>query len=229
MIITLLLSVMDLAAQKPKSFIELSAGLNIPVGEFAETTFQRPESGFANNGFSFSLAYDNRLSYNFGLTGALYLSSNSVNQQAYRDEIDADTLDYPLTVTTRNWGTFGLLAGPFLYMPVSKYLSIDVRAMAGFYSAYSPEVIVSGQTTAGENFTLQLLKYNGIGFAMDAGTTLRLRFGGHGYLLIKGDYIYSTANFNDVKWLNRDGMVTTRTFTQNIQTINLMAGVGYAL
>ncbi len=216
-------------AQKPKSFVELSAGVSVPSGDFAATDFSKPESGFANNGFGFNLTYENRLTYNFGISGARILNSHSVNQQAYRDEISADTLSLPLTISTRNWGTFGLLAGPFLYLPVSKYFSVDFRALGGFYSAYSPEVIISGKTEAGENFSLSLLKYNGVGFAFDLATTLRLKFGTSSYLLIKGDYLYSAAKFKDIEWLNRDGEVITRSFDQNLQTINITAGVGYAL
>ncbi len=157
------------------------------------------------------------------------LSSHSVNQQAYRDEIRSDTLTGPITISTKNWGTFGLLTGPFLYLPVSRQFSVDFRALGGFYSAYSPEVVITGTTDQGENFALSLLKYNGMGFVFDLGTTLRFHFGSSAYLLIKGDYIYSTAKFKNIKWLDRDGEIITRSFDQDLQTINIMTGVGYAL
>lgn len=216
-------------AQRPKSFVELGAGLSIPLGDYAKTDFNDPESGFANSGFNFNLAYLNRLTYNFGVTGALYLNSNSVNQQAYRDEITSDTLEAPLTVSTRNWGGFGILAGPMLYFPLNAYFSLDFRALVGFYSVYSPEVIIEGQTEAGENFMFRLFKYNGTGFAWGAGTTVRMKFGSSGYFLVKGDYQAYSPQFSDIEWLDQNGEIRTTSFTQNLETVILSLGIGYAL
>ena len=216
-------------SQKPKAFIGISAGLSSPRSDFASKDFDSSGAGFALNGLNLNLMYAHRLFYNFGITGCLLFNSHSFDSEAFRSEIAADTIDYTLTVVPKNWSGGGVLAGPFLYFPLGDYFNIDLRTLIGFYTVYSPEIVVTGQKPNGENFQLSLLKYNGIGFAYDIGTTMRVKFGNASYLMFNADYFSSKPTFKDVNWIDNNGEIESGTFKRDISMINLTVGLGYAL
>jgi len=216
-------------SQKPRAFIGISAGLSSPQGEFASKDFDSTGAGFALNGLNLNLMYAHRFLYNFGITGCLLFNSHSFDSEAFRQEIAADTINYPLTVVPKNWSGGGVLAGPFLFFPLGEYFNLDIRTLIGFYTVYSPEIVVSGQQPNGENFRLSLLKYNGIGFAYDIGTTVRIKFGSASYLMFNADYFSSKPTFNDVRWLDNNGEIESSSFKRDISMINLTVGLGYAL
>ena len=216
-------------SQRPKAYFGISAGLSSPQGDFASTDFDSIGAGFALNGFNLNLMYANRITYNFGITGSMLFNANSFDGEAFKKEVAADTLDIPLTVVPKNWGGFGMLGGPFIYFPLGTHFNIDIRTLIGFYTVYSPEVVVTGQKPNGENFQLRLLKYNGIGFCYDFGTTLRMKFGNASYLMLNADYFSSRPSFKDVKWLDNNGEIEYLTVKRDISLINLTVGIGYAL
>ena len=216
-------------SQKPKACFGISAGLAMPLDEFASTNFDSTGAGFALNGFNVNLMYAHRFSYNVGITGSLIFHSNPFDGESFIQELSSDTFDIPLTVVPKNWGGFGMLGGPFLYFPIGSYFNINVRTLIGFYTVYSPEIVVNGQQPNGENFQLRLLKYNGIGFCYNLGTSVKLKFGNSSYLMFNADYVSSHPTFNDVEWLDNNGEIESRSFTREISMINLTVGVGYAL
>jgi hypothetical protein len=216
-------------AQRPKAYFGISAGLSKPQGAFASTDFENGEAGFALNGFNLNLMYAHRLTYNCGITGSLLFNAHSFDGESLKSEIAADSLDFPLIAAAKSWGGVGILGGPFLYFPLGKFFNIDIRALIGLYSVYSPEADVTGQRQNGENFRLRLIKYNGIGFSYDLGTTLRFKFGSTSYLMFNADYFSSKPSFNDVKWLDNNGEISTRSFKKEFSMLNLTIGLGYAL
>jgi len=228
-VILLTIGMSGIYAQIPRAYISLSAGLSMPHDDFAATDFDNPESGFANNGLNINLSYAHRLTYNIGVCGTLSINSNSLNTDALKEGIIGDTINIAPTIETKNWGAGGLLAGPFLYLPIGNFLSVDLRALIGFYTAYSPEIIIIGKQANGENFRLRLLKYNGVGFAYDLGSTLRFKFGRTSYLVLNADWLSSTSNFKDIPWLDTEGQIINTSFKQNFSMLNVTVGIGYAL
>jgi hypothetical protein len=216
-------------SQKPKAFFGISAGLSSPQGDFASKEFDSTGAGFAVNGFNLNLMYAHRLTYNLGITGSLLFNAHAFDGESFKNQVSLDTLDFPLTAVPKNWGGFGIMGGPFLYFPLGEYFNIDIRTLIGLYSVYSPEVVVTGKQQNGENFQLRLLKYNGIGFSYNLGTTVRFKFGNASYLMLNADYFSSKPSFKDVNWLDNNGEIEYRTFKRDISLINLTVGLGYAL
>ncbi len=225
-ILFLCLLSIEISAQKPQSFLGLSGGVAIPQNDFASDDTDSKESGFAKTGFGFKVTYDYRMSYNFGIAGVLIINSNPWNDEALFDGIIKDSiLSNQLSISKSNWSTFGMLAGPFLYLPVNDAISIDMRMLIGFYNAFAPEIIVSGTLANGENFSLRLLKYNGIGFVWDLGTTLRVKITDKKYFIVGADYLSSTIHFKDIDRADDNGQIITESFSQQFTTISVMAGL----
>lgn len=216
--------------QKPRAFLGISAGVSIPSGDFSSGDYENNGAGYAKTGFSLKTSYDHRISYNFGISGLLLVHSNPWDEDELIDGIEADSLDIidKLSVATSNWSSFGILVGPSLYIPINEHLNFDIKATIGMYNAYAPEIVISGTRSNGENFTLRLLKYNGIGFAWNIGATVRYKITKSRYIIIGGDYLSSTINFKDIDRFNENGIITTESFDQSFKTLNISAGIGLA-
>ena len=216
-------------SQKPQAFLGISAGASVPLGDFSSGNYQKTGDGFAKTGFSFKTAYDHRITYNFGISGLLLVHSNPWDDDSLLEGINTDSLEIidQLSVATSNWSSFGILIGPFLYVPINESFNFDIKATFGLYNAYAPEIVVSGTRQNGENFSLRFLKYNGIGFAWNIGSTFRYKISRSRYIILGGDYLSSTISFENIERFNEDGVISKESFKQNFTTINITAGVGF--
>jgi hypothetical protein len=216
--------------QKPQAFLGVSAGASIPYGDFSSGDFENNGAGYAKTGFSLSTSYDHRITYNFGVSGLLIVHSNPWDEDDLIDGIEADSLDFAdkLSVATSNWSSFGILVGPFLYVPLGEDFNFDIKATIGMYNIFAPEIVISGTQSNGENFSLRFLKYSGIGFAWNLGTTIRYKITNNRYIVLSGNYLSSTITFNDIERFNENGIITKESFDQNFTTLNITAGVGFA-
>ncbi len=212
----------------------INFGVNIPMGEYGNTDFSDPASGFAKAGGNLNL----QLGYKFNdyvgvgaLAGGLV---NRLDQQKISNEvIDKNNFDpnkTAIVVETKQWGLGGLLVGALVSIPLGRKAAIDGRALAGIFYIYSPEIRVDiTDKTVNPNEKHYILQEKGKApaFTYDLGASFRYNLRGSKYISLNCDYIASHPEFKDVKTYFDNNITNTNTFNQNIQSFNITFGIGY--
>jgi len=224
-------------AQKDELLLGLSIGVNLPLGDFANTEYtidglQEPDTKgqFAKTGLAFDFSASYRLGYYVGFAGRLMGGTNKTDNSKYTDAIDEVLEGEGLqsTVSSKGWGNAGLLVGAYFVIPIND-LYIDARIMGGYLNLFSPEIryyIYEKEVDESELFVRE--KYSAGGFAYDFGLGLKYKFGGNKFLLLNGDYVAAKIVKDNIKTLNP--------FTQeeeyvnmdiNYQNMTFTIGLGY--
>jgi len=210
LLLTLLASVV-VKAQKNELLVGLSAGISLPIGEFAssEYTINKDHNfentgQFAELGTAFDVSANYRLGYYLGFAGRVMGGTNKVNTSEYSKALNSviNENGYEVTTASKGWGNFGLFAGGYFVVPIYD-LYIDMRIMGGFINLFSPEIryyFTDLETQDEELFVKE--KYNAATFAYNFGIGLKYKFSSNKFILFNSDFIGANIRKNDIKTLN---------------------------
>lgn len=234
-IILLFVSQYMQAQEKVKSFISLSGGVTVPIGNFAKTnvgTFGNwnNTSGFAKTSFSVGLdgAYYflKRLgiggAINYSDHGTLNASDVSKLAQGYQQAFDVDR---DSAATSGRYKALTVMVGPYLSFPCKKF-TVDVRALAGVIKSLSTPQINSTLTDASINYAFSQLSSTASAFALQGGAGVRYALNDTWGLSVKADYFYSSGvKITNENRHNNAGRLVTK---QPMSWVTLSAGVVYS-
>ncbi len=214
-----------------RQYVGLSIGPSIPLSDFSKSLLNDSTSGFAKTGLALSFNYAYRLSHNFGIQLLINYSSNAINNSKYKNQLETAHPNYGVSIeSTKNWSSGGIFLGPYLRFPITRALSLDVRALGGYFGSYSPNVTIrttnlNDLNDKGEYYIVSSRASN-FGYLLGGGFKYRL---GSYYILLNGDYINSTLKFKDASGWDWDGEPYSTTFNQKINYFTVTGGVGYIL
>ncbi len=229
-LLLLLLASAAVSGQSSKSHIGISVGPSFPLGDFARTDIGDSTSGWARTGFDIQISYTYRILHNFGIAAMGVYSGNKLNTAKYKEELEALHTDYGVSIETlRNWSSGGMLAGPYLRLPLSETIDWNIRALFGFYGGYSPEFVIrTTQRDTGEKADYKRQSAKDFSYGYSLGTGFEFKYPSF-YLLVYADYLASPVSFDNVVGWDWQGDPYTTSFKQQISYVTLTFGVGFIL
>lgn len=230
-IILLFLSQLSFGQGVNRQLIGLSIGPSFPLDDFSKAVLDDSTSSFAKTGIALSFNYAYRFTHNFGLQFIINYSSNGLDNIKYKNELEAAHPEYGVSVeSTRNWSSGGLFLGPYLRFPLTEKLSWDVRALAGYFGSYSPNVTIrtTKKNDLNDKAEYYIVSSRASSFGYVLGTGLKYRVGSY-YVLLFGDYVNSTLKFKDSSGWDWDGEPYSTSFNQKINYFTITGGVGYIM
>lgn len=212
-----------------KSYVGLSIGPSFPLNDFKKTDLSDSTSGWAKTGVMLEFTYAYRITHNFGVTGVISYSSNKFNTTSYKSALELQHPDTAFSIISEtNWGSGGIMIGPYLTFPFTSKLTWDVRGLFGLYGSYSPRVAINPTTEDGQNdlgtFTRQ--RANAYSYAFMVGTGFKYELANY-YILLFADYTTSQLTFNNGSGWDFDDQPFATTFKQDISYLSVTIGVGY--
>jgi len=224
-------------SQKNELLLGLSAGINMPLGDFASSEYVITEDQeinstgqFAVLGTAFDFSANYRLGYYLGFAGRLMGGTNKTDNTEYAIALNTilNESGYETTVASKGWGNIGLMAGGYFVIPIYD-LYIDMRLMGGFVNLFSPEIryYISDIETKEEALFVKE-KYNAAAFAYNIGLGLKYKFSSNKFILFNADYIAANIRKNDINTLNpitREDELVNLNVDYQVMTFTL--GLGY--
>lgn len=216
------------------TLLSVNLGVGLPMGEYGNTDFDDPASGFARTGGNLNLQFGYKFNDYIGVGGFAGGMVNRLDHSKISDEI-LGLFNYNpdktgVVVETQQWGMGGLMLGALLSLPLGKKFAIDGRAFAGVFYIYSPEIKVDiTDKTVNPNQKHYILREKGktAAFSYDLGASVRYNLPGRKYVSLNCDYIGAHPEFKDVDTYFDDNIIETNSFNQNIQSVNITLGIGY--
>ncbi|HWB62037.1 MAG TPA: hypothetical protein VG603_00900 [Chitinophagales bacterium] len=212
---------------KAKSFVEFSAGISAPFGNFAKSDYDNPKAGFAQLGphFNFGGAYFIPHT-NFGFGGFIAYSQYTLrNMQNMSDGyLDAFGVD-SATVKYTKYHKIDVLIGPYYSIP-TKYVTVDFRLLGGVTNALSPQIKVYLEDDPTDGFTQD--KALATALAAQVGFGLRFTPIPQFAIALRADYFYSRPVFdisNENRVVAAGRLISS--YTEPIQGINATLGLVY--
>ncbi|KQS24791.1 hypothetical protein [Dyadobacter sp. Leaf189] len=188
--------------QNTRSFLSVTAGYSLPVGELAREKLDDPFAGLTGSGYFGQANYDFRLSRGFGLRASGSMNLNTTISQPIVDkandyaEVLGETFLWDAKVS--KWKLNALMIGPAFYINMGR-AQIEVHGQVGKVWADSPSVNLVGLSqTGGEPITVDLRPASTSAFGLAGGASLRLPIVGNLFFQLSGDVIGAEAEINDV-------------------------------
>ena len=223
---------------RAKSFIELSGGIAIPMGNFASApttgsiqNAYNSTAGYAQSGAHFALNGAWYITPNIGIGGSFSTSSYRVNVNALANEVISSFDCDSATAEARNYNTISFLVGPYFALPLNN-LTIEARVLGGITNTTTPDMIMQAINLPGAD-PISISKFvqtsgtaNAFGF--DAGLGLRYKLLKNLSISIRGDYFYSKPNlsFDNIGHTDNVGRQVF-SYNQPISGISATVGIGY--
>lgn len=229
-----LLSPALLSGQEGEVYVSVSAGVSIPLLDYAESDFDNESSGFARTGAGLKVDFGYRLNDYLSLSGMFTGGVNRfdyVKLENWFTENFANTLpDTRWVVESKSWGMGGLLVGVTTQMPLYvNRLFIEVKAMGGFLYVYSPARYITGKETGEDDILITTEQYASPTWALDAGLGLRYMRNRTQYFILSADYLLGNPYYSGVETPNDIGLQVSDSFSQRISTLNISLGLGYII
>ena len=203
------------AGHQKTAFLTLTAGPSLPMGDFRSADLYNENAGFAKTGFNIDLQGGYYFTKNVALSGSVFFSQYSLDQQKLREQFAQEFPGSQFTLSLDHWQYYGIVVGPMVTWDASPKTFFDFDLMTGIANANSPktEVTLEGtQATQSEDWaTVAPIRF---------GTTARFQIGEKGYLAAGIHYIYMKPEFETTI------AEVTSTFRQKIESVNVTFGVG---
>jgi opacity protein-like surface antigen len=194
------------AQKKPsKLFAELSLGPSIPLGQFAEKTYNGPaeedQPGMASTGLSANVTAGYYLKENFGILLTAGYTSNKQKEEGYRENIEkAQTAPSTVDVNTGNWKMYKVMAGGFFVTPlVEDKLNLVTKLSAGICKTAIPShewaIAGTGTVLGGAAFSMGRVGKEKLptAFCYQVGLGLQYKLNQHIHVLFDVNSFNATA------------------------------------
>ncbi len=198
-----MLAGMSLFAQEKKKTTEnkghfgFSAGLALPMSDFASTSMQH--GGFAKTGFNFTLNGGYLIANRLGIGGNLFYSTYTVNTLPFNNS----------SLKADHWQYYGIAVGPYIRAVSSPKVTWDFKLFGGMARANYPLFTLENQTL-GEDWSSA--------FTWQLGTDLR-------YMISKSTYLIADLDYTDMRPTFK--ILNTGSYDQIIVGMHLGLGLGW--
>jgi hypothetical protein len=223
------------AQNNTRSFLSVTGGYSLPVGELAREKLDDPFAGLTGSGYFGQANFDFRIARWIGLRASGSMNVNKTNSKPILEKADsyAELLNdaYSWDSKVSSWKLNALMVGPALYINMNR-VQLELHAQAGKVWANSPSVTLTGTSeSGGEQLNVNLTPASTSAFGLAGGFSLRLPLAGNLYFQIGADMIGAEAEIKDVAVQVRrgtfkyDDRIHDKRF---IGVVNAGAGLGIA-
>jgi hypothetical protein len=195
------------------SFLSFTVGAAYPAGDFASTSFDNENAGFAKTGYNINLGYGYKGPANFGFAVDAFYYGYSINSDKM-SEYMSQQLGENVAIDADHWKYFGVAAGPALMGNLTRNAELDLRLMLGVANANSLKVEYQGTVIMDEDNAVAMM------VALQAG--IRYNIGANAFMSLDAGYHGLTPKFNIRMY---DG--STQEAEQQITALNLNVGLGF--
>lgn len=230
-----------------KIIFSVSAGVTVPVGEFAhfKNTIYSPTENLAGAaGVGFNGKFDVKYLFfkKFGITCTLYSSVNKAIKPDsselffpyYSTAMGGGSRRSSFNYTTKKWYTNGLLIGPIMVVSKDK-IELNYRIAGGIQLIQSPESRLdetgyiwqtnwtSVHPTSSTTIQPQMLGYN---FVFDIGVDFKFQLKKKFNIFFSMDYLISQASFNgQLSYTFDENDGTNQTHTEGTKPIGFSKNI----
>ena len=213
-----------------KGYISISAGPAIPIGGFAGKNINGSNIGLANTGALFDVGFAYKLKKNIGLAALLRGQYNPVNVQPMADGMNSQISGARAYVNGGGWSSGGVMAGLYSAYPLNHNATfiLELKTLAGFMNTTSPQIDMTISSPEGSAW-LKQHSATATSFAYLINAGLRFNTGKRIAFILNADYSDYTPNFKNVQMTTSIGTQQSNSMKQDIQTININAGIAFRL
>lgn len=205
-------------AEDRKGYIGISLGPSIPIGSFARDD--------ANTGAIFDVHFAYKLKKNVGLAVLIRGQYLPVNVQSLTGKMRQVIPGVNTDVKGDGWSSGGLMVGIYSAYPLDqKGIAVfELKTLAGFMTTTSPQVDIRLSSLEGSGWVRQhSVSATAFSYLISAG--MRFNAGKRMAFIVNADYLDYTPNFKNVKMTTSIGTQETQNMQEQIQTINISAGI----
>jgi hypothetical protein len=213
-----------------KGYIGISVGPSIPVGSFASKNTDNSKAGLATTGAIFDVSFAYKLKKNIGLAALLRGQYNPVNVQPLADKMNSQMSGASAYTNGDGWSSGGVMAGLYSAYPLNHKATfiLELKTLAGFMNTTSPQIDMTISSPEGSGWVKQhSATATSFSYLFNAG--LRFNTGKRIAFTLNADYSDYTPNFKNVQMTSSAGTQESNNMTQDIQTINISAGIAFRL
>lgn len=233
-----LLITASLTAQKGPSFIGVSGGISLPMGNWGKSNFISSTTGYVNDpsGFADKGAFGSIdgawfFSHHFGI-GALFSygthQTKDINtlSAGYQDSFDVDQV----TTSASSYKTWSFMPGVYFDQRIWKKLSFTARALAGITHTTTPAISVAVEDGGIDDGTFEQKSASKTAFGFDGGIGLSYKVVKCVAINLRGDYFYSRPDFtiDNTERHNAAGRLVNN-YNQALAGVNVSLGVAFLL
>lgn len=191
-----------------RSFLSVTAGYSLPVGELAREKIDDPFAGLTGSGRYIQANYDFRIARWIGLRVTGNMNINTTRPQPIVDRANekVDEIKPLINETTaQSWDTSvskwkfnSLMIGPAIYINMGR-VQLEGHVMGGYVQVSSPTVHMIGRFESGKNaMDVRLNEASTNDFGVGAGASLRIPVFKALYIHLSGDFLATEAELKDV-------------------------------
>lgn len=213
-----------------KGYIGISVGPAIPVGGFASKNTDNSKAGLATTGAIFDVSFGYKLKKNIGIAALLRGQYNPVNVQSLADKMNSQISGASAYVKGDGWSSGGVMAGIYSTHPLNHKATIifELKTLVGFMNTTSPQIDMTISSPEGSGWVKQhSATATSFSYLFNAG--LRFNTGKRIAFILNADYTDYTPNFKNVQITSSQGTSQNENIKQEIQTINISAGIAFRL
>lgn len=229
-------------AQDSRSFLSVTGGYSLPVGELAREKLNDPFAGLTGSGYYGQVSYDFRIARWFGLKVSGSMNKNKTRPEPIIERANEkveevrplinETSAYAWQTDVSRWKFNAIMAGPALFLNFNR-VQLEAHVQAGYVQVTSPKVNMSGTFESGENSILvSLSPASTKDFGVGAGASLRLPIVNQLYFHLSGDFLATEAELSNVALKVRIGNYPEAAVPVNekrfVGVANIGAGFGIA-
>lgn len=216
-------------AQDKNSYIGLSLGAGIPLGDLSSTDPENDDAGWANAGPVLDISTATMFKGGrFGVALLVRLQTNSLDAQGLADEYATLLPGLDINAETVGWKFGGFLGGGIGSFPISNKTSFDLKIMAGLLSVASPDMKVTA-TDGTDSFWIKQESASALSSAYLIGGGFKFGLGDNFLLLTNVDFLGSSAEFKNVATISSEGDKDIDTFKQDMKYVNVSIGIALKL
>lgn len=226
-------------AQKGTSFIGVSGGISVPLGNWGKTATAsslmsingtvNDVHGWANTGGFGAVDGAWFFSTHFAIGGMFKYGTHNLKgvdslSQGYEESFDVDTT----RTTHTNYKIWSIMPGLYYNLKLADKLSLTARVLVGVAHASTPQILVTIED--GGVFDAPAIQYSSsqTSFAWDIGAGLRYAITKQLAVDFKADYFYTKPDFkiNNSVRVNNAGREVTE-YDQPLESVNASLGIAY--
>lgn len=225
----LLFSIMVSAQpEEHKGYFGVSAGISIPVADYASEDVEDSNAGYAKSGFNGFISANLNIKDFVGFAGLIGYSRHPYNEKAYQDFYSQQHPDQQYKFSAGPYGMLNVLAGAFVSIPQGN-LDVNLKGYIGFSVATMPGT--HSDLTGNPQVVLETIEKNSTGLTYGGGVNLMFYTNKNFAILVDAIYLQAEPEFNAVEVrVYENGQLTMLTgldFKQKFQMVNLAVGIAF--
>lgn len=212
-------------------YFSINVGPSIPLSDFSRKDPSSDASGYAKLGYCVEGDINFRLAPLFTLGLTSYFNSNPTDLQALIDDQNAKNPGTSWSGKANNWYLYGILGGFGYSYPVAPKVRAELKGLAGFLNAKSPEFLITA-ASGSDVYTLKIEEKSVNTWSYIFSVNLAYSLSDRLSALGKVEFIGSQPRFDNVKTtISTNGIIidsSDESFRRHISTLIIGAGLRYA-